>query len=36
MNWRKPTAQLVLFLVTPFALISHFGLWLVEQIVGEV
>jgi hypothetical protein len=34
-NWRKLAAQVVLFLVTPFALISHFGLWLVERLVGE-
>ncbi len=35
MNWRTPTAQIVLILVTPFHMVSMFGLWLVEQIAGE-
>jgi hypothetical protein len=35
MNWRTPLAQSVLILVTPFQLVSSFGLWLVEQLVEE-
>jgi len=35
MKWRVPLAQIILILVTPFQLVSSFGRWLVEQLVGE-
>ena len=35
MNWRVPTAQLVLILVTPFQMVAVLGMWIVEKLVGE-
>jgi hypothetical protein len=35
MNWRTPTAQIILLLITPFTMLSALGLWLVERLVGE-
>ena len=35
MNWRTPTAQLVLIIVTPFQMVASFGMWIVEMLVGE-
>jgi hypothetical protein len=35
MNWRTPTAQLVLILVTPFHMVAMLGMRIVELLVGD-